>query len=69
MIRISLKHLYLENSECSVPADIRLRQEPEEDEDEDDEKQDDPDDETGDEDNDGYSECACPFADWRIRCE
>ena len=55
MIRISLEYLELDSSECSVPANVFLRQEPEdeeEDEDEDDEEHRD----SGDEEDDGYSE-------------
>jgi hypothetical protein len=54
MNKTSLEHLELDTSECSVPASVFLRQEPEEEEEEDDdEEHGDSDDE---EDDDGYSE-------------
>jgi len=53
--RIRAEHRVPETA-CSVPPNIRLRQEPEEDEDENDEKHGDPDDEIDDEVDDGYSE-------------
>jgi len=63
MSRIRPEHLDPEASDCSVPAAVLFRQEPEEDEDEEDEKGDDAEDENDDEDDDGYSECACPAAE------
>jgi len=55
MMRISLEHLELDSSECSVPANVFLRQEPEEEDEEEDEDDEEPRD-SDDEEDDGYSE-------------